>query len=402
MSRLRLTLAALAALVALLALATAPRAEDRKKGKDKPAEKDNSPAAKLRPFVENKTTAGAVVLVANKDRVLALEAVGYADLANKEPMRPDSLFWIESMSKAITATALMILVDDGKVKIDDPVEKYLPEFEGQWQVAETDREGTQLRKPKGTVLVRHLLTHTSGMPLTSKAEKPTLDALTLEKAVQSYVKTPLLCDPGTEHHYSNAGINTVGRIIEVVSKTPYEKFLQERLLDPLKMKDTTFWPTQKQLDRLARAYRPNKARDGLEETKIAQLSYPLSDRKKRQPVPACGLFSTAADLSNFCRMILNGGKLDGKRYLSEKAVEQMTSNQVLVDGLPGWGLGWSVGREGEPFGHAGAFATRMQIDPKAALVLVYLIQASDGYPNKDGDEMYPTFANAAKAKYGKK
>src|SRR5262249_51596634 len=156
--------------------------------------------------------------------------------------------------------------------------------------------------------------------------------------------------------------NTAGRIIEVVAKMPYEKFLQEKLFDPLKMKDTTFWPDEKQVARLAKSYRPNKAKDGLEETKIGQLIYPLSDRK-RQPMPAGGLFSTASDLANFCRMMLNGGTLDGKQYLSKEAVKEMTQDQT--GGLkPTWGLGWAAGKEGEPYGHGGAHGTDMKVDPK--------------------------------------
>src|SRR5262249_1112701 len=159
-------------------------------------------------------------------------------------------------------------------------------------------------RPKHPPTVRHLLSHTSGMPFRSAMEQPTLDRLTLRDCVLSYAMTPLGSEPGTEYQYSNAGINTAGRIIEVVSGMPYETFLQKRLFDPLGMKDTTFWPTEEQLKRLAKAYRP-KDKSGLEETTITQLQYPLADRN-RKPMPAGGLFSTASDVGRFCQMILNG------------------------------------------------------------------------------------------------
>src|SRR5262249_9202777 len=151
--------------------------------------------------------------------------------------------------------------------------------------------------------------------------------------------------------YSNAGINTAGRIIEVVSGMSYEKFLETRLFKPLGMKDTTFWPTSSQLRRLAKAYKPNAAKDGLEETPISQLHYPLND-PVRQPMPAGGLFSTANDLSIFYRMIANGGAFNGKRILSENALEQMTSKQTGDLATP-YGFGINVG--GGHIGHGGAY-----------------------------------------------
>src|SRR5262249_60961289 len=170
--------------------------------------------------------------------------------------------------------------------------KYLPEFKGQWLVVEQDKEHQLLKKPKRSITVCDILNHTSGMPLRSALEEPTLDMVPLRDAVRSYAITPLQFEPGTKYQYSNAGINTAGRIIEVVSGMPYETFLDKRLFGPLGMKDTTFWPNEKQLERLAKAYKPNKARTGLEETTIGQLKYPLSDRN-RQPMPPGARVSTA-------------------------------------------------------------------------------------------------------------
>ena len=351
--------------------------------------------AAVQPFVEQSVLAGAVMLVADKDKVLSLDTVGYADVGAKKAMPADALFWIASQSKPITATALMMLVDEGRVSLDDPVEKYLPEFKGQWLAVYRDADSLLLRKPKQRMTVRHILSHTSGMPFQSEMEKPTLDGLPLRDAVRSYALTPLQTEPGTKYQYSNAGINTAGRIIEVVSGMSYEDFLQQRLFDPLGMKDTTFWPSEKQLARLAKSYRPNKDKTGLEETTVGQLRYPLSDHSKRYPMPAGGLFSTAQDVGRFCRMILNGGTLDGKRYLSEEAVKQMTSKQTGDALKDQYGLGWSTGGN---IGHGGAHATGMSIDPKRGLIYVWMVQHA-GFPG-DGNKSQGAFRKAAEAEFG--
>jgi CubicO group peptidase (beta-lactamase class C family) len=367
-----------------------------------PARADDSSSAPvksisgvLKPFVDHHTLAGAVTLVADKDKVLSLESVGFADIAGKKPMPTDALFWIASQSKPITATALMILVDEGKVKVDDPVSKYLPEFKNIWVAVEKDNEHMLLKRPGRPITVRDVLNHTSGMPFGSAME-PTIDALPLRDAVRSYAITPLQTEPGTKYAYSNAGINTGGRIIEVVSGMPYEQFLQKRLFDPLGMKDTTFWPNDDQLKRLAKSYKPNGQKDGLEETTINQLQYPLNDTKHRYPCPAGGLFSTASDLGSFCQMVLNGGVYQGKRLLSEEAVKTMSSKQTPEELKDGYGLGWSTG--GSNFGHGGAYSTGMTIDTKRGLVTVWMVQHA-GFPT-GGEKSRGEFQKTAEELFG--
>jgi CubicO group peptidase (beta-lactamase class C family) len=352
-------------------------------------------AAVLQPFVDKHALAGAVTLVADKDKVLSLEAVGYADVAAKKPMSTDAVFWIASQSKSITAAAFMMLVDEGKVKLNDPVEKYLPEFKGQLLAAYRDNQVVLLKKPKHPITVREILSHTSGLPFASAMEQPTLDLLPLRVAVKSYAMTPLLFEPGSNYQYSNAGINTAGRIIEVVSGMPYETFLDKRLFEPLGMKDTTFWPSEEQLKRLAKSYSPNSDKSDLVEIKIGQLKYPLSDRT-RQPMPAGGLFSTAADVARFCQMVLSGGTFHGKRYLSEEAVKTMTSKQTGEAVKVGYGLGWSTNNG--VFGHGGAHATNMTIDSNRGLITVFLVQHA-GFP-KDGGKSHSAFQQAAMERFG--
>ncbi len=351
-------------------------------------------AGALQPFVDSGTLAGAVTLVASPDKVLSLQAVGYADVEAKTPMKTDNLFWIASMSKPITAAALMMLVDEGKVQIDDPVEKHLPEFRGQMVLRETIPERTVLSKPGHPMTVKEALSHTSGLPFMSPFEQSRgpIDSLPLQAATLTYALGPLKTEPGTKYDYSNAGINTAGRIIEVVSGMPYEQFLQQRLFDPLGMKDTTFLLTPAQVERLAKSYKPGPNNTGLEVKPIDPLSQPLT-RPDRYPCPGGGLFSTAADCAAFCQMVLGGGMRDGRRYLSEAAVRQMTSTQTgkLLDvqnGEGGYGLGWQTSRkfpgpDGPVIpgscGHGGAYSTNMSIDPERRLITVYMVQHA-GYP----------------------
>src|SRR5579884_1204099 len=184
-------------------------------------------AKSLQPFVDNGTLAGAVTLVASPDKVLSLEAVGYSDVAARTPMRTDNVFWIASMSKPMTAAGLMMLVDEGKVRLDDPVEKYLPEFTGQMVVAVKGVDLLVLKKSPRPITVRDILSHTSGMVTKSPLERE-LDILSLHDGVLTCALSPLQFEPGTKYQYCNAGINTAGRIIEVVSGMPYEEYMQKR------------------------------------------------------------------------------------------------------------------------------------------------------------------------------
>ncbi len=194
--------------------------------------------AYLQPLVNDHTFAGAVTLVATKDRTVYLKPIGNRDLASKTPMTPDAMFWIASTSKPMTATAVMMLVDEGKINLNDPVEKYLPEFKGQMvrvtnPASPTSTQGAtgsnappQLVPAAHPILVREILSHTSGLPFRSFKQFGALDLLPLKDAVRSFASEPLLFQPGTSYSYSNEGIGTAARIIEVVTGMPYEQFMQ--------------------------------------------------------------------------------------------------------------------------------------------------------------------------------
>ncbi len=354
--------------------------------------------AAVQPYIERSELAGAVMLVADKDEVLTIEAAGWADIAARKPMQPDTLFWIASQSKPVTASALMILVDEGKVALDDPIEKFLPEFKDQMLVNARTDESLVLRKPSLPVTVRHILSHTAGFPFKSLIEEPTLDLLPLAARVRSYAMTPLDSEPGTNYRYSNAGINTAARIIEVVTGQAFEDFLAERLFRPLGMTDTTFWPDQDQLARLALSYRPGPGKTGLEPLEIDQLHYPLDDRAKRFPVPAGDLFSTAGDIARFYRMLLHHGEIDGHRYLSPEAVEQLTTKQTPVSVETGYGLGFKV--TPGSFGHGGAYSTNSGVETESGLILIWLVQHAS-FPG-NGKESIDSFRNAALSAYAGK
>lgn len=373
---------------------------------------DPAVADSVRPFVERDAVAGAVLAVAGPEKVLAVEAVGFADREHKGAMTPDNVFWIASMTKPMTAAALLMLVDEGKVKLDDSVEKYLPEFKSVMVIAELGKDQVLLKKPKRAPTLRDCLRHTSGMPFGSALENPTIDGLLLRDAVRAYAITPLAYEPGTKHVYSNAGINTAGRVIEVASGTSYEEFMSKRLFAPLGMTDTTWRPAGAQLKRVAKTYKPTKDGKSLESMPILPLLHPLSD-PKRQPCPGGGLFSTARDVTAFGQMILRGGTgPDGKRLLSEAAVRELTGTQTgdLLNkgkGEGGYGLGFSTTRKAKadgpavagPCGHGGAYATHLWIDPDKKLVLVYMVQHA-GFAN-EGGKARGAFEKAAAELYAK-
>jgi CubicO group peptidase (beta-lactamase class C family) len=363
----------------------------------------------LQPFIDRHELAGAVTLVTSKDKVLSLEAVGYADIAGNKTMRTDALFWIASMSKPIAATALMMLVDEGKVRLDDSVQQYLPQFAPSIIGVTSDGAKAQLQPPRRPITIRNLLSHTSGISFSSSIETPTLDVYRLATRVQSYALEPLMFEPGSDYSYSNAGVNTAARIVEVVSGKSYEEFLKSRLFNPLGMIDTTFWLNEPQVERLAKSYKANALGTDLEELPITQLYYPLTDRVHRYPMPAGGLFSTASDLAKFCQMLLNGGTYAGKRLLSETSIREMSSNQLSGAVLQkrfsnrsspadatGYGLGWLTYPSGA-FGHTGAYATNLRIDPEHGLATVWLIQHAN-FPG-DGNKSHAAFEKAALETY---
>jgi CubicO group peptidase (beta-lactamase class C family) len=371
-------------------------------------EKLEAVGPRMQKFVDAGDISGAVCVVGRKGGVVHESAVGSRDLANKTPMTKDTLFSIASMTKPVTAIGIMILADEGKLNPDDDAAKYLPEFTGQMLRAEKGKETVTLKKPARPVKIRDLLTHTAGLAPypPGVSDVYTTRKRTLAETALSVALQPLVFEPGTRWSYSNQGMDTLGRVIEVVSGERYEDFLRKRVFDPLGMKDTTFYPTKEQRARLAVTYSKNK--DG-PLVPAANPLVPLSANPKF-PIPAGGLTSSGADLARLYRMMLHKGELDGKRVLSEKAVAEMTKLQTgdintgFVPGM-GFGYGWAYVREPQgvtamlspgSYGHGGAFGTQGWIDPKQDLFVILLIQRA-GLPNSDASPMREALQELAAA-----
>ena len=363
--------------------------------------------AQLQPFVDQGEISGAVMLVADRDRVLHLSAVGVSDLATGRKLETNDIFWIASMSKPVTAVCVAILADEGKLRFDDPVEKYLPEFRNQWVVQENAPDRRVLVRAARPITLRDLLTHTSGLG----EYQVTAPHWTLAEFALAIAREPLRFQPGTRWAYSTAGIDTLGRVVEVVSGQPFAEFMQQHLLDPLGMKDTTWWITPEQDRRRAHTYILNAQSKKLEETPIFYMYGGAVTDRARPPLGGAGLFSTAADVAKFYQMMLHGGELAGKRILKPETVAEMTRKQTADlkarAGMP-WGLGFCVvedpsqmeaNRTFSPgtFGHGGAFGTQSWADPVRGLVYVFMIERDKIPNNPDNSPMRRAYQAAVEA-----
>ncbi len=344
-------------------------------------------------FVEKGQAAGVVTLVARHGHVAALEATGYTDFETKQPMRTDNIFQIHSMTKPIVCLGIMMLAEEGKLAISDPVEKHLPEFRGQMVVDHQEPDGSLvLVKPKRLVTIRDLMTHTSGMignPPPGIGELHGALHKTLAEVVLVESQQPLLFQPGTRWSYSNTGIASLARIIEVHSGMPFEKFLETRIFKPLGMNDSYIFPPAEKHHRMPTAY---ILKDG---KTIKYTADPLGEGAMKFRVgakyslPEGGVYSTASDLYNLYQMMLNGGALNGTRIVSKAALETMTMNHTgdLKTSQPGagWGLGLFVMTQpGESplsagsYGHGGRYGTWFAVDPKKDMITIFMIHREGG------------------------
>lgn len=340
-------------------------------------------------FVEQGQISGAVTLVGHNGKIVHLGAVGLSDIESGKKMRPFTLFSIASMTKPVTATAVMILQDEGKLSVDDPVSKYIPAF-------------ANLKLKGGEALIREitirdLVTHTSGLVGDQVFEG------SLKEAVDEIAKRALAFQPGTKWQYS-PGLNVAGRIVEIVSQQPLQDFIQERIFQPTQINNTTFFPDAKQQRRIATLYGPSEDKKSL----IAYDNRITNPADVKGPNPSGGLFASAADMFRFYKMILNNGKFRKQQIVSKEAVHQMTSPQTgdLTTGFtPGncWGLGWCIVREPQDvsgmlsagtFGHGGAFGTQGWVDPETKTVYVLMIQRTK-MGNSDASDIRKVFQQTA-------
>jgi CubicO group peptidase (beta-lactamase class C family) len=354
--------------------------------------------------IDDKRIAGAVTLVSRRGHVVWFKAQGMADREAGKPMRPDTMFRICSMTKPITTVAAMMLYEEGRFLLDDPVSKYLSEFKNP-KVLVKPASGEPYSIPATReITIRDLMRHTSGITYRWNGDLGPMYTTanvahgmlqydgTIEDSVKRLAGLPLLFNPGDRWEYG-IGVDVLGRLVEVVSGKTLDEFFRTRIFELLGMKDTYFYPPDNKLERLAAAYTyyAEKGLNRFPETPITEgpfvysADYPYRGPKKLFSGGA-GLVSTAADYARFCQMMLDGGKVGNTYLLSRKSVELMSHDQlgkISTDQLFGFGLGFAVDGVRAPLSELGSpgevnwggfFYTKFSIDPKEQMIVVFLGQ----------------------------
>jgi CubicO group peptidase (beta-lactamase class C family) len=340
-------------------------------------------AALLARYAADRKIAGAVAAVARRGKLAWIEAVGMQDLESGAPMTDRSIFRIYSMTKSVTAVAAMMLHEQGKFALDDPVARYIPAFN---DVVVGAASGGEPRPPARAITVRDLMLHTSGLEhRTSELYRQSrVRARTdsLPRFIANIVRVPLMEDPGTRFRYSEA-TTVLGRLVEIWSGEPLDRFLGERVLNPLGMIDTGFWVRPEQRPRLATVYANADGR--LKPIEIEEVPF---TEKPALLEGAVGLVSTVPDYLRFAQMMLNGGVLEGVRLLAPATVAMMTSNgladSVLAarGGTMGWGLAnVNVAIDGGEYGWDGTAGTIFWNDPAREMVTVLMTQSVPANPD---------------------
>ena len=351
---------------------------------------------RLQAHIDQGHIAGVVAAVLRDGQLVYLESLGQRDLESGSAMPEDALFRIYSMTRPVTSLAAMILYEEGRIALDDPISKYLPEFAEQRVFLDPDApDMAQTRARQGDITVADLMRHTSGLGSRSSAiyvaEQVRLRSLTAEQVSRNAARVPLFEDPGTAFRYGLSA-TVLGRLVEVVAGMPYDEFLQQRVFDPLGMKDTVFWVDPSRVDRLATVYRP--AADGtLRPHEMEEIPF-------TEKVPlvegGVGLVSSTLDFARFSQLFLNGGELFGERILQPETVQLMMENAVADELLPledsgymaasGWTLGgFAYALDPARYDHTvslgevwwdGSAGTRFWIDPVQGIVTVIMAQIS--------------------------
>jgi CubicO group peptidase (beta-lactamase class C family) len=356
---------------------------------------------KLQTYIDNEKLGGISALIFKDGETVYRENFGYLNLVEKTPMDETAIFRIFSMTKPITAVALMTLFDEGKFTLDDKVSKYIPEFEGAMVYnAETKTLEPQIDE----LTIRHLLTHTSGIPY-GWDQKAYVDSLyrtlsasawdgTIGEKVKILAKIPLKNQPGTKWEYG-LGIDVAGYLVEVLSGTPLDVYMKTKIFDPLKMDDTGFFAPEEKHSRLATLCT-------IKNDTLKEAEGSMKEGFKK-PVTLFsgggGLVSTVDDYLKFCRMLLNGGELDGVRIIQESTAQLVMTNQlpagVVYDENKGYGLAGSVNLETGVYGWAGAASTKFWIDPKNQMITIICTQLMPS-DYSYADEFYKVVNRAVK------
>lgn len=375
----------------LIQAAALPRATPESVGVS--GEKLQAVTALLRQFVADRKISGAVAAVARRGKLIYLEPVGLQNFATKAPMTENSLFRVYSMTKAVTAVAVMMLVEEGKLRLDDPASKYLPEFKN---MKVQDGGGAPPRDPSREITIKDLLLHTSGLSHRTSDLYRQLRVRSRAQALPQFVtnitRAPLLEDPGTRFRYSEA-TTVLGRIVEVAGGKPFDLFVNDRILAPLGMTNTMWWVEGDAQKRLVTVYQ--RAQDGtVAPFEIEELPF---TEKPALMEGAVGLVSAATDFIRFGQMLLNKGTLDGVRLLSAQTAGMMTING-LTDAMVqarGGNMGWGLanvdvvvgpGSRGYlttigEYGWDGSAGTFFAVDPSRELVVTLMTQNLPANPD---------------------
>jgi CubicO group peptidase (beta-lactamase class C family) len=363
----------------------------------------------MKGFVDRNEAAGIVTLIVRDGKMVDFHATGYQDKDSKTPMRTDTIFRIMSMTKPVTSVAVMMLYEEGKLFLTDPVAKFIPAFKS----AQVLEQGADKPVPaRRAITIRDLLSHRSGIsynflnggPVGASYRKSgvtdgfTTTPMTLAEGIDKLAAEPLIAHPGAAFNYS-LSTDVLGRVVEVASGQPFDVFLRERIFKPLKMVDTDFTVPEAKWSRLATVYSPDGA-GGIRPMKDPEsfgnaVFGPVASYKSKTYFSGgAGLVSTAADYSRFAQMLLNGGSFDGAQILSPKSIELMTANHTadlppggLLGPGTGFGLGFRVvtdnaltgalGSNGR-YGWLGIYGTEFWIDPKERLIAIVLVQRYPG------------------------
>lgn len=325
----------------------------------------------LEPYVGEGNLMPGAVSVVWKDGKYTVDCLGVADLKTKAPMLPSTMFWAASMSKGVCVAALLTVVDEGRIGLDDPVAKYIPGFHAE-------------------VTVRHVLSHMSGLPFFPAMP---IDAKPVLLLASLAAREPLQSRPGTKYCYSNWGIDVAMAVMETVTGEPFDKTVKERVLDPLGMVDTTFWPTQKQVDRMTKLYfKENEEAPFLEKT-VDQCQTPYT-LPSRYPEAGGGLFSTALDMARFYRMVAEGGRLpDGSRLLSEAVFKEWAMRQTPADAESSYSFGMSATSDGW-MAHGGSGGTQGRANWKTGVAQILFVQMHGQF--KAFTEIYGAWGDACR------
>lgn len=337
--------------------------------------------------VDDGKIVGCLGLIARGDKVAYFKTWGDMNREKKKPMKADTIFRIYSMSKPITSVAAMQLIEQGKMKLDDPLGKYLPTLKDMKVL-----QGGDEVPAKRPITIRHLMSHQAGFTYGffgnskvdqayQKARVLMMDA-TIEDTVTKLGKIPLQYHPGERFHYSVA-TDVLGRLVEVVSGERFDQYLDQHIFKPLRMVDTSFMVPKEKMDRFAQMYRGD-GKGGLKPSN-PWASMRFTNQKNLYFSGGGGLCSTTNDYLRFCRALLRGGELDGVRILKAASIKQMTTNQLKTPGFQ-FGLGFSITPEGE-YAWGGAAGTRFYINPKRKLIGIYMIQINPYGQRKHGSKM---------------